>query len=121
MEKLILFWNKNRALSIIFLIFIAGLTLVLFPEKTDEKQSDFSYEEMLEEKLVDIVSEIEGVSNVKILLTLSENTSESPKGAEVKGVAVVCSKGDDYAIQKKIISVVSASVGVKSNKISVCE
>lgn len=39
---------------------------------------------------------------------------------KVRGVAVVCTGGDSVSVQKKITDILSSSLGIPSNRITVC-
>lgn len=87
------------------------------------------YEKKLEERLSDILSEIEGVGDIKVMVTL--DTSEeseygrskdmllSVKAPSVRGVIVVCEGGDNIVVKEKVTSAVSGVFGISTTRISV--
>ena len=87
------------------------------------------YESRLEQRLTDILSQIEGVGNVRVMVTL-ENTGQTEYGKnadmriavtapEVRGVIVVCDGGDSITIKEKVINAVSGAFGINTLHISV--
>lgn len=106
-----------------------------------------SYQEELEQRLQDIISEIQGVGKVTVMVTISgseenvyaEDISESEqktdretvivgskeallkatKNPEVKGVLVVCSGGDRPQIQEKVVNAVSTVLDIPTSKVFV--
>lgn len=87
------------------------------------------YEKKLEERLSDILSEIEGVGKLKVMVIL--DTSEeneygrskdmllSVKAPSVRGVIVVCDGGNNIIVKEKVTSAVSGVFGISSTRISV--
>ena len=117
---------------VILLIALSGLTT----EKKNESDNvlfDYNqqkqYEEALETKLSDVLSEIEGIGNINIMITLdsseesifSDNKKEitSVKTPSVRGVIVVCDGGDNIVIKEKVISAVAGVFGISTTRISV--
>lgn len=82
------------------------------------------YEAALEERLTNILSGIEGIGNLKIMITLdsSEQNHKEPeytKSPEIRGVIVVCDGGDSIIIREKVISAVSGAFGISTTRVSV--
>lgn len=87
------------------------------------------YEKKLEERLSDILSEIEGVGKLKVMVIL--DTSEeneygrskdmllSVKAPSVRGVIVVCDGGNNIIVKEKVTSAVSGVFGISTTRISV--
>ena len=100
----------------------------------------------LEKKIEALCKEVDGVREARVLLTLdtseeyvyatdSERRADAVKtetvrtdggGIElyvvsprVRGVAVVCTDGDRPAVKQKIVSLVSAALGIPTSKVSV--
>ena len=113
----------------------------------DTDTPDISYySEELEAKITDLLLDVEGIEKAKVVITLedtgkrvlAENTSsssteyviinngDSDEGIkitdiypEVRGVAVVCTNGNDSAVRKKITSLLSSALGIPTNRITV--
>lgn len=113
-------------------------------DKTKEEYTDLGfYTEYLENKIVNICKKIKGISEAEVFLTLdcsSEyvckddgasdlliltdvNGKNTVKLCEiypkVRGIAVVCTGGDEAYIKEKIVELLSAALGLPSNKIKV--
>lgn len=106
-----------------------------------------SYSDKLEKSLEDIISQIQGVGNVKVMVTVDgsiksiyvadESTSDSKsdektviigskeallegtKYPEVKGVLVVCSGGKSAAVKEKVVNAVSTVLDIPTSKVCV--
>ena len=117
------------------------------PITPSEQTAKPSYQDELEQRLQGIISEIHGVGNVKVMVTISgseenifaEDISESEqksdretviigskeallkatKNPEVKGVLVVCSGGDRPQIQEKVVNAVSTVLDIPTSKVFV--
>lgn len=119
--------------AVILLIALSGLGSG--SDKSDSGQALFSYkrqaeyEAALEERLAGILSEIQGIGNLKIMITLDsseENLYEKrgsepvcTKTPEIRGVIVVCDGGDNIIIREKVISAVSGAFGISTARVSV--
>lgn len=87
------------------------------------------YRTDLEEKLLYVVTQIEGVGNAKIFLTMEnegesvylQNSDTKTKNItpSVRGVVVVCDGGDDPLIVSRVLSAVTRSLDIPSNKVCV--
>ena len=115
-------------------------------KETKTYESVYFYTEELEKRIETICREIKGVSEAHVLLTLdggsefiyAEDTSASAReyviiegkeaGApiliqeiypEIRGVAVVCSHGNDSEMQKTVTELLSAALGISSSRIRV--
>ncbi len=128
--------DKKKALAL-----LAGAAVVLFlafgglkggSEREDaafSMKAQAEYEEVLEKRLSDILSGIEGVGELSVMVTLecSEETEYgkneemllSVKMPRVRGVIVVCGGGDSVVVQEKVIRAVSGVLGISSARVSV--
>ena len=119
---------------------IVGAVLILFlslgglksgeAEAADRPYEDRSaYEAELERRLTDILSEIEGIGELSVMVTLdtSEQTEYgknedmllSVKMPQVRGVIVVCGGGDSVIVQEKVVRAVTGVFAVSSTRVSV--
>ena len=146
----------------VILCIVAGICLMIYSGKDKDVEgsgqtiSGFetgdpsAYEELVENKVKEICSSIEGVSDVNVAVTLaggyravyasnSHNTSSGYKSEivttgsgssekplmigyeypEISGIGIVCKGGERADIKKRIISLVSSTFGVSTNKIEV--
>ncbi|MBQ4129437.1 MAG: hypothetical protein IJD68_06675 [Ruminococcus sp.] len=87
------------------------------------------YCQVLEESLLSVVTQIEGVGNAKIFLTMDNsgenvylnNSDTKTKSITpiVRGVVIVCDGGDDPVVVNRVMSAVTKSLDVSSNKVCV--
>ena len=145
--------KKKRLIPVIgtilgILLLVSGSILPHSTEKQDENTAVLYYTERLENRVQQLCTSVQGVTEAEVLLTL-ENGSEyvyaqnakSDVGAgdyifvtngeaedpvlvkeiypQVRGVAVVCTGGESPAVQQTIIRLLSASLGISSNRIQV--
>lgn len=127
------------------LIMIAGAALILLTafggifsgsgKKQDTALSSSQHiaeqERGLEERLAEILSDIDGVGEVKVMVTLG--TSEqmqygrnsdmvlSVTAPEVRGVIVVCEGGGRADVREKVVNAVTGVFGINSLRVSVAE
>ncbi len=83
----------------------------------------------LEENLLTIVSQIEGVGDAKIFLTMDNsgenvylnNTDTKTKSITpvVRGVVIVCGGGDDTLVVSRVMNAVTKSLDISSDKVCV--
>lgn len=128
----------DKRIKLILILGVTVIILIAFSGISGKKSETVStasigelsqYERKLEERLSDILSEIEGVGNIRVMITL--DTSEeseygkskdmllSVKAPEVRGVIVVCDGGDNVIIKEKITSAVSGVFRISTTRISV--
>lgn len=92
-------------------------------------ESQAEYEALLEKRLVEILSHIEGIGSLNVMVTLESSekneylkSTDSPVFTEtpkIRGVIVVCDGGNNIIVQEKVISAVSGVFGISSTRISV--
>ena len=156
--------KKPTPLTIVIVAMILGLLLILFSGKketteksrADEFFNETAYEEELEKRLKGIIEDIDGVGDVKVMITLegsavftyaTDVTQDTKSDGDlkkastvvlsangtnnkeavisgyslpaIKGAAVVCSRTLTPTLQSKVIGVVSAALGISTNKIYV--
>lgn len=117
---------------IILLIAFSGFSSDSGPETGNmlfEYKKQAEYEEALEQKLGNILSEIEGIGNINIMVTLDsseenmyEKNNNEPtyvKTPAIRGVIVVCDGGDNIIVREKVITAVAGAFGISTTRISV--
>lgn len=111
-------------LSAILLIFITShIDLSIFQKQTDAE----TYSEELRSRLLDIVSQIDGVGEVKVFLTMDNsgenvylsNSDTKTKSIEptVRGIVIVCDGGDDPVVVDRVLGAVTRSLSISSDKV----
>ena len=110
----------------IALIFLSSyIDASSFTQKTDIAE----YCVALEESLLSVVTQIEGVGEAKIFLTMDNsgenvylnNSDTKTKSITpvVRGVVIVCDGGDDPLVVSRVMSAVTKSLDISSNKVCV--
>lgn len=100
--------NKNN----ILILLLVGILLVVIAIPTSENQCETEYGTEIEIRLENILEKMEGVGEVKVMVTYQDND-------EVEGIAVIADGGGDSVIVKNITEVVQALFDVESHKIKV--
>ena len=139
---------KNKGLVIMCIGLLAGAFLLLYPTTPKNTANDtqttnddiLKYRDNLEQKLTNIINNISGVSNTKVMITLKSGTeyiyasdasNDQEKHVvvdnelvyvkeylpEIEGVAVVCYGGSDPIIKEKITNMVCSLLGLYSTQI----
>ena len=112
--------------SAILLIFLSSyIDTSSFSSKSDVDE----YCAVLEENLLSVVTQIEGVGQAKIFLTMDNNgenvylnnsdTKTKSITPVVRGVVIVCDGGDDPLVVSRVMSAVTKSLDISSNKVCV--
>ena len=128
---------------------IIGVFLILFStlkNRTSDKYSgNFSceqYTKELEEKLEKFLLSVDGIHNVNVIITLDNSSEKVYDGTSsslsligstsqdndpttmeiypyVRGVAVSCTNGDNDYIKNKLTRLISAYLGIPTNRIEI--
>lgn len=137
-------FKKHKNKIIISSLVIIGAILIIFSsfDFSDKKESlPTLYTEALEEKIENFLKTVEGVNKAEVILTLdTSNESVYAKNASgldyiltsdgkpisiteiyptVRGVAIACTGGDRDDIKIKITELISAYLGISSNRIKI--
>ena len=110
----------------VVLIFMSSfIDISSFQRNVDSEE----YCTKLEENLLSIVSQIEGVGEAKIFLTMDNsgenvylnNTDKKTKSITpvVRGVVIVCVGGDDTLVVSRVMNAVTKSLDISSDKVCV--
>ncbi len=141
--------KKNNKLKFILMAFLVllGASLLLMPtEKTEDRVADdelSSYKEEIERNLKDICHSVCGGGEVVVtfscgfeyvyatdsrgsVVTVGSGSSERPViestlFPEISGVGVVCGRSISASEKNELISLISTSLGVGTNKIFIIE
>lgn len=157
-----IFSDEKKRVNLLLCAALAGLLLLAFsawipsdaetetlPATNDSEDLPQDYAVQLEQKLQDIIAEVEGVGAVRVMVTLrtgqenvyatdTQTTSdglqtknhvvlsdhglvETTHTPQVLGVAVVCEGGDNAVIQNRVSTLVEALTGVGANHITVAQ
>lgn len=114
----------------ILLIFLSGQ----FTDKKSSKEvvqemSSSDYCENLTSELTDMIENLEGVGDAQVLLTLEssyeyiylddDKTLAKILEPKVRGVAVICTGGNDPVVKERITKLLSTILSVSTSSISV--
>ena len=146
------FFKKKKSIFILLFCLIVGFILV-FSDKNEEKisnkPSDYTdfiefYTSKTESKLVELIEQIDGVSNPNVMITLKSGTefvyaSDGKETnekhvivddnlvyvkeylPEIEGVAVVCRGGSNPNVKSKITELICSVLGLYSSHVYVTE
>ncbi len=113
-------------ISAIVLIFLSSyIDFSIFSKSVDNDE----YCTALENSLLSVVTQIEGVGNAKIFLTMDNNgenvylnntdTKTQSITPVVRAVVIVCDGGDDPVVVSRVMSAVTKSLDIPTNKVCV--
>ena len=127
--------KKSRA---IWLLLALGLLLVILSSAlagdgesaaTDsgESQTLEEYGAMLEQRLAESCSSVEGVGKCKVIVTFSKGAEKTYKSGavtqsrppEVMGITVICRGGGSESVKRDLTDMLSALFGIVKNRIAV--
>lgn len=121
--------NGRRTIVIAGLL---GMALILLSQFLPESQAvsapETDYADLLEQRLVALVSSVDGVGECRVMVTLESGTehvytAQTALVAEVyptvRGVVVVCEGGDQPAICDRVIEVVTTALNVSKRRVCV--
>ena len=128
-------FKKNKNKIIISSLVIIGVTLILiasFQEKSKGTNTFDDYCNELELKIEAFLKNVEGIEDVNVIVTLepleksdsfedvfnSESTEEVSL-PQVRGVAVACTNGDNYEMQKKVTDIITSYLGISSKRVKI--
>lgn len=127
--------NKKKITILALILGFFGV-LLIFIGNSNQSESEVQiyreYTNEIESKLEDFLLQADGIRKVNVIVSVDTNKDENStngfnvgnsEGTErvptVKGVAIACTNGDNDRIRLKIISIVSAYLGIPTNKIEV--
>ena len=132
-KKLSRWLSDKRVVKIAVIIGIAsvlliGLTSVIDFSDNGKSNSD-QYAAQTEAHLLEIISQISGVGEAKIFLTMDnsgenvylKNTDTKTISIEpkVRGVVVVCDGGNDPLVVSRVLEAVTKSLNISSDKVCI--
>ena len=132
-KKLTKWLSDKRIVKIAVIIGTAAVLLIGLSSFIDfsgsEKDNSDRYAAKTEAHLLEIISQISGVGEAKIFLTMDnggenvylKNTDTKTKSIEpkVRGVVVVCDGGDDPLVVARVMDAVTKSLNIGSDKVSI--
>ncbi len=133
-KKLSELLSDRRVLRIAVAVGLAAILLILLTSLFDFRSDDSTktaerYAEYTEQRLLEIVSRIDGVGEAKIFLTMDnggesvylKNTDTKTLSVEpkVRGVVIVCEGGDDPVVAARVLEAVTKSLSIRSDKVCI--
>lgn len=115
-------------LAVIMLIFLSGFIDGNKKEQTAERLDITAYQEQLEQKLADILSNIEGTGKISVMITMEsteenvlseKETVKSVITPRVRGVIVICDGGENVVVKQKIVDAVTKVFDISTTRVSV--
>ena len=132
-KKLTKWLSDKRIVKIAVIIGTTAVLLIGLSSFIDfsgsEKDNSDRYAAKTEAHLLEIISQISGVGEAKIFLTMDnggenvylKNTDTKTKSIEpkVRGVVVVCDGGDDPLVVARVMDAVTKSLNIGSDKVCI--
>ena len=100
--------NKNQLL----LLLLVGILLLVISIPTESGKAIIDTQTDVEKRLTSILEKIEGVGEVRVMITLGEKD-------KIEGVVVVAEGGNQPIIVRNIMEVIEALFDVETHKIKV--
>lgn len=115
-------------IMLIFFSSIGGNKTSTSKNKTDITQETTitAYISNMENKLEDILSQVQGASNVKVMITLDmtgsvvkDNIVQTSNFPKIKGVVIVAKGVDNTAVKMNMLKAVQAVIDISSGRIEI--
>ncbi|MBQ3330749.1 MAG: hypothetical protein IJG87_06180 [Ruminococcus sp.] len=125
--------SDKRTVRVALIVGIAAIILIGLTQAIDFSPNDRDqtqeYAERTENRLLEIVSQISGVGNARIFLTMDnsgenvylKNTDQKTVSIEpkVRGVVIVCDGGDDPLVVSRVLDAVTKALNISSDKVCI--
>ena len=124
--------SKNKKIILISLIILGVLLIILssFSGNNDETDSA-SYISEMENKLEKFLLYVEGIEDVKVIITLESDLNKSDNKSYygnsntalpfVRGVCVACTNGNNDKVKAEVTDIVSKYLGIGTNKVKITD
>lgn len=106
-SAMIKYLKEKKGLSLILFVLIIGVLLMVFGSGNGGVRAGNT-----EKRVAELCERIDGVSDVSVMII-------SDTGGYVRGVAVVCSGGDDARIKLTLTEMICALFTVPSSSVSI--
>ena len=126
--------GSKKLLNFAVIAAFAAIALIFLTSLTGSSDNDYTklsedYSERIRSQLIGIVTSIDGVGEAEIFLTMENsgeniylnNSDKKTKSVEptVRGVVVVCEGGDDPVVVSRVLSAVTRSLSLSSDKVCI--
>ena len=129
--------NNKKAILTVAALALVGIILIIasgmFTNNEGGTQSQEEYAKEIEEKLENFLLQVDGIKEVKVIVSLCPPSTQSNSGLlgtdvtaankipTVCGVAIACTNGGSDSVKLKLTSLVSAFLGIPSNRIEIID
>ena len=118
--------KKYKHVLIILGLILIGIILISYSSlsnKSSEKSSN-DYVKELERKIEEFLLNVDGIFEVDVILTVKNDyyasiTDGFDVSSYVCGAAIACTNGDDPSFRYKLTRLISAYLGLPSNRIEI--
>jgi stage III sporulation protein AG len=126
--------SDKNFIRIIFIIGIAGILLIFcstFFDSSSKASSTITsvseYQETEQERIEEIIEQIQGVGRAKVMLTM-ENSSEQVYSDDtiikeiepvVRGVVIACDGADNSTVKENVLELVTKAFNISSDKVCI--
>lgn len=133
-NKLSSIFSDRRTLKWALVIGAAAIALIFLSSVIDVFPADTAkaaerYAAQTESRLLEILSEIDGVGDAKVFLTMDDsgenvylkNSDKKTASIEpkVRGVVIVCEGGDDPIVASRVLEAVTKALSLNSDKVCI--
>ena len=128
-------FDNPKIFKTVVVLCIVGIMLIFISSYIDigsiftNSQSSSEYCAQLEESLLSVITQIDGVGQAKIFLTMDNdgenvylsNSDTKTKSIQptVRGVVIVCDGGDDPIVVNRVMSAVTRSLDISSDRVCI--
>lgn len=101
--------RENGRLTLLLLLLLCGAALIVFGGRYVDGDGE---SESLDDRVAELCSQIEGVGDCRVMLTITD-------AGEVVSAAVLCEGGASVSVRASVTELISELFGIGSNRISV--
>lgn len=104
---------KSKTALILTLAALLGVFLLFFSAKQPQKLPEAAEREQRQQELTAFLEQTKGVGEVHLQFCVDEEQ-------QIVSAAVICDGGSDPYVSAKVVRLLSAALGLPTNKIEVC-
>lgn len=104
---------KSKTAMILIFGALLGVFLLLFSSKQPQRISDTTERAQRQRELTSFLEQTSGVGEVHLQFCVNEEQ-------QIMSAAVICDGGNDPYVSSKVVRLLSAALGLPTNKIEVC-
>lgn len=116
-------FRDKKSNTVIYILLAMGILMLVFANSTKQSAPYVKTETVTEKSSLNsetekILSEIDGVGEVSVMMSLS---SEKENEGSIQSVLVVADGGENTVVREKIVRALKVALGVDAHKIEVFE